>query len=180
MFRWIFFILFVAIVEVYAFQAFRTITKSKWILVAYQVISLAAVIYIFYQLSQFDRRVGQNTKTLLTFGLLLLLFIPKMILTFFMLLEDVYRIFSGLITHFMGDNDNGTFLPDRRRFVSQLALVIAAIPFTSLLYGMTKGKYNFRVIKQTLFFLIYPMILTDLPLPKFRMFTAAVLMIPKK
>jgi hypothetical protein len=142
----------VAIVEVYAFQALKTITKTRWILVSYQIISLLAVLYIVYQFTQFDRRVGQNTKTLITFGLLLLVFIPKLILTSIMLLEDVFRVFSGTITHFLGDNDRGSFLPERRRFVSQVALAMAAIPFSSLLYGMTKGKYNFRVIKQTLFF----------------------------
>lgn len=152
MLRWIFFFLFVAIVEVYAFQALKTITKTRWILVSYQIISLLAVLYIVYQFTQFDRRVGQNTKTLITFGLLLLVFIPKLILTSIMLLEDVFRVFSGTITHFLGDNDRGSFLPERRRFVSQVALAMAAIPFSSLLYGMTKGKYNFRVIKQTLFF----------------------------
>ncbi|WP_295338326.1 metallophosphoesterase [Flavobacterium sp.] len=150
--RWIFFFLFVAIVEVYAFQALKTITKTRWILVAYQVISLLAVLYIVFQFTQFDRRVGQNSKTLITFGLLLLLFIPKLILTSIMLLEDVFRIFSGTFTFFFVDNQKESFLPDRRRFVSQVALVIAAIPFSSLLYGMTKGKYNFRVIRQTLFF----------------------------
>ncbi|MEY2629358.1 MAG: hypothetical protein RLZZ469_253 [Bacteroidota bacterium] len=152
MLRWIFFFLFVAIVEVYAFQALKTITKTRWILVSYQIISLLAVLYIVYQFTQFDRRVGQNSKTLITLGLLLLVFIPKLILTSIMLLEDVFRVFSGTITHFLGDNDRGSFLPERRRFVSQVALAIAAIPFSSLLYGMTKGKYNFRVIKQTLFF----------------------------
>lgn len=150
--RWIFFFLFVAIVEVYAFQALKTITKTRWILVAYQVISLLAVLYIVFQFTQFDRRVGQNSKTLITFGLLLLLFIPKLILTSIMLLEDVFRIFSATFTFFFVDNQKDSFLPDRRRFVSQVALVIAAIPFSSLLYGMTKGKYNFRVIRQTLFF----------------------------
>jgi predicted MPP superfamily phosphohydrolase len=152
MLRWIFFFLFVAIVEVYAFQALKTITKTRWILVSYQIISLLAVLYIVYQFTQFDRRVGQNSKTLITLGLLLLVFIPKLILTSIMLLEDVFRVFSGTITHFLGDNDRGSFLPERRRFVSQVALAMAAIPFSSLLYGMTKGKYNFRVIKQTLFF----------------------------
>jgi predicted MPP superfamily phosphohydrolase len=152
MLRWIFFFLFVAVVEVYAFQALKTVTKTKWILVSYQIISLLAVLYIVYQFTQFDRRVGQNSKTLITLGLLLLVFIPKLILTSIMLLEDVFRIFSGTITFFFIDNQKDSFLPDRRRFVSQVALAMAAIPFTSLLYGMTKGKYNFRVIKQTLFF----------------------------
>ena len=152
MLRWIFFFLFVALVEVYAFQAFKTITKTKWILVSYQIISLLAVLYIVYQFTQFDRRVGQNSKTLITFGLLLLVFIPKLILTGILFLEDVFRIFSGTITFFFTDNQKDSFLPERRRFVSQVALAMAAIPFSSLLYGMTKGKYNFRVIKQTLFF----------------------------
>ena len=153
MFRWIFFFVFVVVVEVYAFQVFRTVTKTRWILLSYQVISLAAIIYIFYQFSQFDRRVGQNSKTLFTLGLLLLLYIPKLILTSVMILEDVYRLFSGSITYFMGDNPvKGDFLPERRKFVSQVALALAAIPFSSLLYGMTKGKYNFKILKQTLFF----------------------------
>jgi predicted MPP superfamily phosphohydrolase len=36
--------------------------------------------------------------------------------------------------------------------VSQVALGIAAIPFTSLIYGMTFGKYNYKVITQQIFF----------------------------
>lgn len=43
-------------------------------------------------------------------------------------------------------------MPERRKFVSQIALGIAAVPFVSLIYGMTKGKYNFKVLKQTISF----------------------------
>lgn len=146
----IFFIL--ALVEIYSFQAIKTITKSKPVLLVYLVISVSAILFIIYQFTKFDRSVGQTKMTMLTLGLLLLVLIPKLILTFFMLLEDVFRVFSGIITHFVGDRDNGDFLPERRKFVSQIALAIAAIPFTSLLYGMTKGKYNFKVIHQPLFY----------------------------
>ncbi|MFN3641217.1 MAG: metallophosphoesterase, partial [Flavobacterium sp.] len=38
------------------------------------------------------------------------------------------------------------------KLVSQLALGVAAIPFISLLFGMTIGKYNFKVIKQTVYY----------------------------
>lgn len=152
MFRWIFLIILILIVEVYSFQAIKTITKSKPVLLVYLVISVSAILFIIYQFTKFDRSVGQTKMTMLTLGLLLLVLIPKLILTFFMLLEDVFRVFSGIITHFVGDRDNGDFLPERRKFVSQIALAIAAIPFTSLLYGMTKGKYNFKVIHQPLFY----------------------------
>jgi predicted MPP superfamily phosphohydrolase len=94
----------------------------------------------------------QTPKTLFTLGLVLIVYIPKMILTTIMFGEDFYRIISGTITHFLGNTNQSSFLPERRKFVSQIALGVAAVPFLSLLYGMTKGKYNFKVIKQTLFF----------------------------
>jgi predicted MPP superfamily phosphohydrolase len=43
-------------------------------------------------------------------------------------------------------------MSDRREFVSKVALVLAAIPFTSVLYGMARGKYNYQVINHTLYF----------------------------
>lgn len=152
MLRWIFFIAFVVLVELYAFQAFKTITRAKWILIPYQLISLAIIIFVIYSFTQFDRTVGQNRQSLITIGLVLLTFLPKLVLTFILFGEDIYRVFSGIITHFLGNNDRGHFLPDRRKFISQVALGIAAVPFVSLLYGMTVGKYNFKVIRQALFF----------------------------
>ena len=43
-------------------------------------------------------------------------------------------------------------LPGRRKFISKLALGFAAIPFTSFLYGMYQGKYNYKVLKYQLTF----------------------------
>jgi predicted MPP superfamily phosphohydrolase len=136
----------------YSFQAFKTITKIKWILIAYQLLSLVVIVFIAYQFTQFDRSVGQTKMTMITLGLLLLVLIPKLIVTFFMLLEDIFRVFFGSVTHFIGDNDTTEFLPERRKFFSQLAVGFAAIPFFGLVYGMAKGKYNYKVIRQTLFF----------------------------
>lgn len=150
--RLLFFILFVAIIEIYAFQAFRTVSRVKWVQYSYILISVLIFVYIVYSFTQFDRSIGQNKQTLFTLGLLLVTFIPKIVLTLVLFGEDFIRLISGTVMHFMGDNDRGSFLPERRKFVSQIALGIAAVPFLSLLYGMTKGKYNFKVIKQTLFF----------------------------
>ncbi|HEU4497164.1 MAG TPA: metallophosphoesterase [Flavobacterium sp.] len=152
MLRWIFLIAFVVLVELYAFQALKTLTKAKWILYPYQLISLAVIIYIIYSFTQFDRSVGQTRQTLITMGLLLLTFLPKLVAGLFLFSEDIYRVFSGAISYFVGNSNNGAFLPDRRKFVSQIALGAASVPFLSLLYGMTIGKYNYKVFRQTLFF----------------------------
>ncbi len=139
-------------IEFYTFQAIKTVVKTKWILISYQIISFVIFCLIIYSIMQFDRRVGQTSKTLFTMGLFLLVFVPKVILTLFMFGEDVIRVLSGTI-HFFINNDNTVgFLPERRKFVSKIGLVIASLPFLSLIYGMTIGKYNYKVIKQRLFF----------------------------
>lgn len=151
MLRWILFVVFVALVEIYAFQAVKTLTKIRWVHYAYLLISLIIIIYIIYSFTQFDRSVGQNKHTLFTMGLLLITYLPKLIFVIVLFSEDIVRVLTGMVSAFTGDS-NKPFLQERRKFVSQVALGIAAIPFLSLLYGMTKGKYNFKVIKQTVYF----------------------------
>ena len=145
-----FFVLFV--VEIYAFQVVRTLVKVKSILVSYQIISALFLAFIVYSFTQFDRSVGQTNQTMRTIGLLLLIYLPKIILTLVLLGEDVFRIGFGSINHFVKFNDSVDFLASRRKFVSQIGLGLAAIPFLSLLYGETIGKYNYKVIKQRIFF----------------------------
>ena len=150
--RWLIPLLLLSIVEIYSFQVVKTVTKTKLFLWIYVFVSLAILSYIIYFIATYDRGAGQNKQSLFTIGLLLITMVPKLVLTLILFGEDVYRFLEGILIRFMGDNDEGSFLPARRKFVSQVALGIAAIPFASLLYGMTIGKYNFKVIKQTLFF----------------------------
>ena len=149
--RLIIFFIIIGLIELYAFQAVKTFTKVRWVLIAYVVISLVAIFFIGYQFTKFDRSVGQTKMTMITLGVLLLVLIPKLILTLILLLEDIFRIFSGTIYKLSGSTTD-SFLPERRKFVSQIALGLAAIPFSSLIYGMTLGKYNYKVIKQQIFF----------------------------
>ncbi|WP_396168289.1 metallophosphoesterase [Flavobacterium sp.] len=146
------FFLIIAIIEIYAFQAVKTFTKVRWVLLAYSTISLTVILFIAYQFTQFDRSIGQTKMSMITMGLLLLVLIPKVIITFILLLEDIFRVFAGSMNHFSGPAIGVSFLPDRRKFISQIALGLAAIPFTSLIYGMTFGRYNYKVITQQIFF----------------------------
>ena len=76
----------------------------------------------------------------------------RYLITFILFFEDLFRVGYGLVNRFSSSTPSTSFLPDRRKFVSQVALGLAAIPFTSLIYGMTLGKYNYKVITQQLFF----------------------------
>lgn len=140
------------LIEFYAFQAFKTIIKTKWILQMYLLASTLIAVYITYSVFQFDRHIGQTQKTLFTMGLFLLVYLPKIVVTVVLLGEDIIRLFAGAANYFIEYDNSETFLPARRKFVSQMALGLAAVPFLSLIYGVTKGKYNFKVIKQDVFF----------------------------
>jgi predicted MPP superfamily phosphohydrolase len=146
----LFLILFV--VEVYVYQALRTLVKAKSILVSYQIISALFLVFIVYSFTQFDRSVGQTSQSMRTMGLLLLIYIPKIILTLVLFGEDIFRVGFGSVNHFAKFNDSVDFLASRRKFISQIGLGIAAVPFLSLIYGVTTGKYNYKVIKQRIFF----------------------------
>ena len=140
------------VVEIYAYQALRTLVKAKSILVSYQIISALLLAFIVYSFTQFDRSVGQTSQSMRAMGLILLIYIPKIILTLVLFGEDIFRIGFGSVNHFAKFNDSADFLASRRKFVSQIGLGLAAIPFLSLLYGETLGKYNYKVIRQRIFF----------------------------
>lgn len=152
MFHWVFLIVIISIIELYAFQAVKTYTKTRWVLWAYILVSASAILFIAYQASKFDRSIGQTHMTMLTMGALLLVLVPKMIITLVLMLEDVFRLVVATKNYFSYYNEDVAYFPERRKFISQIALGLAAIPFSSLIYGMTLGKYNYKVIKQTVFF----------------------------
>lgn len=139
-------------IEVYSYQALRTLIKMRWVLVSYQVISLLILIFIIYSFTQFDRSVGQTKQTMFTMGVMLLVYVPKIVITIVLFGEDIFRIGASILNYLMYNAPRKEMMPDRRRFVSQIALGLAAVPFLSLIYGIFEGKYNYKVIKQTVFF----------------------------
>ncbi|MGB5371171.1 MAG: metallophosphoesterase, partial [Flavobacteriaceae bacterium] len=79
----------------------------------------------------------------------------KIITVIFLFSEDLFRLLAGIYTKLFGTTKEFTF-PERRRFLSLIAMGIAVVPFGALLLGMYKGKYNYKVLK-------YEMAFDDLP-----------------
>lgn len=139
------------LIEYASYSAVKVVSENKILLISYLVISVLIIVFIIYEFMHFDRSVGQTQTTMLTLGLLLLVLIPKLILTMVLFLEDIFRVLSGTVSQISHENSK-SFLPERRKFVSQVALALAAIPFSSIIYGMTFGKYNYKVFRQQVFF----------------------------
>ena len=145
-------ILFVIIVllEVYAFQAIKTITKSKVIRYSWLFVSIAVYANFAYVALTYDRTQGQTPQFQMAMGLLLTVLIPKLVVLIFMFGEDIYRWILKLISAVTSGNTMP--LAGRRKFISQISLGLAAIPFMSFIYGIVQGKYNYKVLKYQLTF----------------------------
>ncbi|WP_209404641.1 metallophosphoesterase [Pseudozobellia sp. WGM2] len=152
MLRWIVFIIIYIALGLYTLQALKTVTRYPWVYYLFITIAILVLGNFIYQftLGEAQGRVLSRPKSY-AFGLLLTVLAFQIITILFLFSEDVFRLFSGLYQKVSG-NDKTFTLPERRRFMSLLGLGIAAIPFGALLYGMYKGKYNFKVLKYDLEF----------------------------
>ncbi len=150
--RWVFFFIFIFIAEFYTWQAVRTSFENKWVSRIYLLVSVLVIIFLVMSVLSFNQRAGLNRFSMFVISIFLLVYVPKMLIAFFMLVEDVFRLFGGTFRFFDGANADGSFLPERRRFISNAALAIAAIPFASIIYGIWKGKYNYKVLKTTVYY----------------------------
>jgi predicted MPP superfamily phosphohydrolase len=83
-------------------------------------------------------------------GFFISLFVFQTVISLVLLSEDIFRIPQAIYTYLTRVPGEMQFLPSRRAFVSKIALGLAAIPLTSLLYGMYRGKYNFKVLNYEL------------------------------
>lgn len=126
-------------------------TKSAW--VHYIFIALALIIAgnFIIQFTVYSEGRVLNPAKSYAFGFLLAFISLGLIIIPILLGEDVIRFIYGVYEKLVTKNDS-FYLPSRRKFISQIALGIAAVPFASILYGMYRGKYRFRVLNYTLHF----------------------------
>ncbi|WP_411766784.1 metallophosphoesterase [Winogradskyella sp. A3E31] len=149
--RWIIFIVIYTLICIYGFQALKTVTKQNWLYILYLFIALVVLGNFIYQFSASSEGRVLSPEKSYAFGFLLSFLSLNLVLVPILFVEDIIRIVMGLYDKLVTTNET-FYLPSRRKFVSQIALGLAAIPFASLLYGMYKGKYNFRVLSYQLHF----------------------------
>jgi|TARA_B100000767_G_scaffold216871_1_gene204487 predicted MPP superfamily phosphohydrolase len=152
--RWVFpliiSIVLIVLIEIYTFQAFKTISKNKFVRYSFLFLSIAAYINFLVTVLTYSRSDGQTPQFQMASGMLLTVLIPKLIVIFVLFGEDIYRWILKVISALSSGETKS--LVGRRKFISQLALGIAAIPFASFIYGIIQGKYNYKVLKYQLTF----------------------------
>ena len=153
--RWFFLLIVFLAIEIYAFQAFKTVYKNSWLTKTYLLLNtliflnfFLRVIYVYHnELSYSDQFYGNLS---IPFALFFTLVCFKLIIILFLFFEDISRAVLSIINFFFNFSDAKIF--ERRSFLSKIALLVASIPIPFVLYGIYKGRYNYKVYKYDLSF----------------------------
>lgn len=150
------FFLVLFLIDLYVFKGVKTIFSTSsfpvrriaaWLYWLVNLAFIGCVIYTIVTFSFFTKRPSFIFQFVA--AAFVLLYVPKLIFAIFLLGEDVYRLFRalGLGVYKLASSSNSPieFFESRRKFISQFATVVAGIPFISIIYGVAKGKYNFKI-----------------------------------
>lgn len=154
--RWAFIIVVFLLIEIYAFQAFKTLSKNNWIIKIYTVINVIVFANFFIRLfniyyQNLDYSDIFYNYLSVPFALLFTLLCFKLIIISFLFFEDVVRVFESTIKFFFSSSSD-SFLVQRREFLSKLAILVASIPIPFVIHGIFKGRYNYKVYNYELKF----------------------------
>jgi predicted MPP superfamily phosphohydrolase len=144
--RWILTIGLLLIFQWYSFQAIKTLTSAKWIGMVYLLLVAFVIGNLLLHTLYFERTPQTEPRLMYAIGFFISLFVFQAVLTLVLLAEDVIRIPQAIYHFFTRIPGEVQFMPARRVLISKIALGLAALPFTSLLYGMYRGKYNYKVL----------------------------------
>ena len=146
--------------DAYVYSALRkSIQKSKWkpyLNIAFIVSVIMSYIGFYYFYFYFTvKPLRGELAPNLAIGFFFSFMAVKILLVLFFLFEDVFRLLEllfNVIKSFIITDKQKVRRPGRRGFIRTAGLIVAGIPFTSMIYGITKGKYDFRVKKVKLAF----------------------------
>ena len=148
---------FLLIVDLYAWKAIQSaifnaeVSTRKLIRNIYWVVSISVYVTAFViMFVLFILRIRDGVTYPFFFamaGIFFLFFVPKLVIVLFHIVEDVFYGFAWLwskISSAPTQEVSGETI-GRARFLSQLGLLLSAIPFGGILYGITKGRSAFAV-----------------------------------
>jgi predicted MPP superfamily phosphohydrolase len=150
------FLVLLVLIDLYAYKGLNTalanhsLTVRRIVRILYWIVSIGILAVLAYSvLSMQDPKVRRDHSYAFSLvALFLLFFLPKLVMVVFHGLDDLLHLGRWIWAKLLpGTMDAPGEQIDRVRFLSQLGLIVAAIPFTGVLYGVTKGRSTFNVAR---------------------------------
>jgi len=150
-------------VDLYAFKGLRLITSRisnsvirKGLHLIYWLVTAIMVIGALVASFELREQISPDSYKMFFYllGFIMLVQIPKLLFVVFHGLDDILHFFLWLFKKLAGPKQavTGSSGISRSKFLTQIGLIAAAVPFASIAYGILKGRFDFRVLKETLVF----------------------------
>ena len=128
--------------EVYIYQAIRTLTDNLWLRIGYWVVSLVIYGFFAYEITHFSRADRSMLRAQIMISLFLVFILPKVFVVLFLLIDDIFRTGSYLVGL---TRPTENFFPERRKFLSIAGLGLGGVLSALFIDGITFGKYRHKV-----------------------------------
>lgn len=140
------FIVFI-LLDVYAFQTFRVVTKPyspqwrQFLFISYW--ALSAIAYLI-GIGMITNLISEKQHLITVYGrtLIMILFVTKLMSIPFLLIDDIRRLLLAVLNFFMVEKNFDT---GRSRFLTTVGLAMGAAPFALLTYGALRNPYRYRL-----------------------------------
>jgi predicted MPP superfamily phosphohydrolase len=151
----------VAIVDIYVFQAVRVVagninlTARRWIYFIYWSITALTISTIVYG-SFVPFSTWPQTMRVYLVGLLGVIFLCKLLVVVFLIIDDLVRLIRWGYKEATPPAETGSTTISRSDFLVKTGLIVAGIPFITMIYGMVEGAFDYKVRKLKLKFANLP------------------------
>ncbi len=132
----------------YVLSGLGTLNQSTWLSPVFWVFIVGLTFALFYAIQQM-RIQGINRFFQIVSHTFLIIFTAEVVFAIVLLLGDVYRFLFSVTGSF---NGNGFHLLARSNNWVYFAFAMFCLTIALFAYGITQGKYAYRVIKHTLYF----------------------------
>jgi len=132
------------ILELYAYQAFRTVFQRSWMRTLYWIITAVVYLTVVYYTLTFSQSDKSPQKIQIVISLFLGVLLPKLLIVIFLLLDDIFRLIGYGFSYF---GNSETHFPARRKFLSAFGIGTAALLSGLVFDGIFFGKYRHRARK---------------------------------
>ncbi|MBK7108998.1 MAG: metallophosphoesterase [Bacteroidetes bacterium] len=158
LFRMLFMLAFYFLPDLFIRSGIKTAfpKKSKKALRIYWIFNIIILLIAFSGLILNRNLENEFIRiNLYMFGIFVAFLFTKILVAAFLFGEDIFRVPISIYKRWIKKEkpeEGEKSLISRRKFLSRSVLVFAALPFGGFIYGMVKGRYNFTIHKETLFF----------------------------
>lgn len=150
------FLIVLVLIDLYAYKGVNTalanhsVTIRRIVRFVYWAISIGMFALLIWTMIGFQdiKAKRDHSYVFSLVALFLLFFLPKLVIVVFHGLDDLLHVgrlvWMKLLPRPVGAPGEAM---ERARFLSQLGLIVASVPFVGVLYGVTKGRRSFNVAR---------------------------------